>query len=94
MITLSECATMCVLDHEDVVALAELEHLPEIAEATLKDYVANAAGSSPSTICKTMIGDIRNALDEGFVHQATEVVMALRQFLTDNPQAAPGVTVH
>jgi hypothetical protein len=94
MITLTECATMCVLDHEDIAAIAELDHLPEIAEATLKDYVANASDGAPSAICRTMIGDIRNALDEGFVHQATEVVMALRQFLTDNPQAAPGITVH
>ena len=40
-----------------------------------------------------MIGDIRNALDEGFVHHATEVVMALREFLERNPQAQPGVTI-
>jgi len=94
MITLTECATMCVLDYDDIQAIAELEHLPDVAEATLKDYLASAAGGNSSAICRTMIGDIRNALDEGFVHQATEVVMALRQYLADNPQAAPGITLH
>lgn len=94
MITLTECAAMCVLDHEDIVALAELESASVVAQAMLKDYIANAAGGNPSAICKTMIEDIRSALDEGFVHQATEVVTALRQFLADNPQAAPGITIH
>lgn len=94
MMSLSDCAAICVLDHEDIAALAQFEHLPEVAGATLSAYLAHPAALGPGTVCKLMIDDIRSALDEGLVHQATEVVMALRQFLDENPQAAPGITLH
>lgn len=94
MMTLSDCANICVLDHEDLAAIAEFDHIPEVADATLGIYLANPSCDGSAAICKAMIGDIRTALDDGLVHQATEVVMALRQFLEQNPQAAPNVTVH
>ena len=94
MITLTECATMCVLDHDDIQAIAEFEHIPEVAAATLDLYLANQRGDCPSAICKIMIGDIRAALDDGLVHQATEVMMALRRYLDDNPHAAPNISIH
>jgi hypothetical protein len=94
MITLNDCAAMCVLDHEDLAQIAEYEHIPEVANATLSTYMAHPNAANSNALCKLMIGDIRNALDEGFVHHATEVVMALREFLERNPQAQPGVTIH
>ena len=94
MMTLSDCAALCVLDQEDIAAIAEFEHVPEIADATLASYMANPSAEGSAAMCRMMIRDIRDALDDGFVHHATEVVMALRQFLERNPQAAPGTTLH
>lgn len=94
MMTLNDCATLCVLDQEDIRAIVQYDHIPEVADATLSIYLANPGGDGSAAICKAMIGDIRTALDDGLVCQATEVVMALRHFLEQNPQAAPGVTLH
>jgi hypothetical protein len=83
-----------MLDHDDLAQLSEYEHVPEIANATLSAYMSHPGASDSGAICRLMIGDIRSALDEGFVHHATEVVMALREFLDRNPQAQPGITIH
>jgi hypothetical protein len=94
MMTLNDCAALCVLDQEDIAAIAEYEHVPAIADATLASYMADPSAESSAAMCRMMIGDIRGALDDGFVHHATEVVMALRRFLEQNPQAAPNVSIH
>ena len=94
MMSLNDCARLCVLDHDDLQAIAEYEHVPEIADATLAAYLSNPCAQAPGAVCRQLIGDIRSALDEGFVHRATEVVMALRRYLDDNPGAAPGTTFH
>lgn len=67
---------------------------PEIATATLADYFANSPAEDLPSLCKAMIGDIRSALDDGLIHHATEVVMALRQFLEQHPHAAPNISIH
>ena len=94
MITLAECATMCVLEHDDISVIAEFEHNPVIADALLSTYLATPNTEGPSELCRAMIRDVRGALDDGLLHHATEIVMALRQFLEENPQAALGITIH
>jgi hypothetical protein len=94
MLTLTDCASLCVLDPDDIVALAEFDAMPDIAGAMLEGYLADAGCEDSAAVCRALIRDIRGALDDGLVHHATELVAALRQFLEENPQAAPGVTLH
>ena len=39
MITLEDCIGLCGLTEEEVLAVAEHEHLPEIAAAALAQYL-------------------------------------------------------
>ena len=39
MISLEDCIALCGLDEEQVLAIAEHEHIPEIAAAALADYL-------------------------------------------------------
>jgi hypothetical protein len=39
MITLEDCVTLCGLTEDEVLAIAEHEHLPEIAAAALAEYL-------------------------------------------------------
>ena len=39
MITLEDCIAMCDLDEAEVLAIAEHEHIPEIAAAALGQYL-------------------------------------------------------
>jgi hypothetical protein len=39
MITLEDCVGLCGLTEEEVLAIAEHEHLPEIAATALAEYL-------------------------------------------------------
>ncbi len=39
MITLEECVAFCGLTEEEVLAVAEHEHIPEIAATAFADYL-------------------------------------------------------
>ena len=39
MITLEDCIAMCGLTEEEILAIAEHEHIPEIAAAVLAQYL-------------------------------------------------------
>lgn len=39
MITIEECMAMCGLTQDEVLAIAEHEHIPEIAAAALGQYL-------------------------------------------------------
>ena len=64
MISLEDCIGMCGLDADEVAAISEHEHLPNIAAAALAAYLLKQAGG-PERIRQMMIEDIHKALDEG-----------------------------
>ena len=79
MISLEDCIGLCGLDEDEVAAISEHEHIPEIAAAALASYLATQPHGGE--IVRTMIiDDIHKALDEGRVRHAAELFMALRHF--------------
>ena len=86
MISLEDCIAMCGLDADGVAAIAEHEHIPEIAAAALASYLLNQAGGSERNR-RMMIDDIHKALDEGRIDDGAELFMALRHFLSHHPEA-------
>jgi ATP dependent DNA ligase domain len=48
MITLEDCIGLCGLTEEEVLAIAEHEHLPEIAATALAEYLPSPAERPPS----------------------------------------------
>ena len=41
MLTLEDCVAFCGLTEEEVLAIAEHEHMPEIAAAAFAEYLTN-----------------------------------------------------
>jgi hypothetical protein len=90
MISLEDCIGLCGLDEEEVAAISEHEHIPEIAAAALASYLLKQPHGGE--IIRTMIiDDIQQALNEGRVRHAAELFMALRHFLDENPDARTGL---
>lgn len=87
MISQEDCLAMCGLNEREVAAIAEHEHVPEVAAAALASYLLHKAGGEKE-IRRMLIEDIRTALNENRVRHATELFMALRHFLNHHPQAA------
>jgi len=90
MISLEDCIGLCGLDEEQVAAIAEHEHIPEIAAAALANYLITHAHGGEKIRCM-IVDDIHKALDDGRVRHASELFMALRHFLDQHPEARAGL---
>jgi hypothetical protein len=92
MISLEDCIGLCGLDEEEVAAISEHEHIPEMAAAALANYLLTQRHGG-ETIRTMIIDDIHKALDEGRVGHAAELFMALRHFLEQHPEGRAGLAV-
>jgi hypothetical protein len=92
MISLEDFIGLCGLDEDEVAAISEHEHIPEIAAAALANYLL-AQPHGGEAIRTMIIDDIHKALDEGRVGHAAELFMALRHFLEQHPEGRAGLVV-
>jgi hypothetical protein len=88
MITLQDCIAMCGLDEAEVLAIAEHEHIPEIAAAALAQYLLSREHGA-EMIRDMLRDDIRAALNRNDRNHARELFMALRHFLSVHPEVEP-----
>jgi hypothetical protein len=87
MITLEDCIALCGLTEEEVLAIAEHEHIPEIAAAALAQYLL-CQEHGTEKIRDILRDDIRVALARSDRKHARELFMALRHFLSTHPDAS------
>jgi hypothetical protein len=90
MISLEDCIAFCGLDEDEVAAISEHEHIPEIAATALAAYMLKQPHGGEE-IRTMIVDDIHKALDAGRVKHAQELFMALRHFLDQHPEARAGV---
>jgi hypothetical protein len=84
MITLEDCIGLCGLTEEEVLAIAEHEHLPEIAATALAQYLLSLEHGSEK-VRDMIVDDIRQAqLNLTLLH-------VLHHFLKTHPEARPSV---
>ena len=86
MISLEDCIAMCGLTEDEVLAIAEHEHIPEIAAAALANYLLNKEHGREQ-IRDMIRDDIRGALRRDDRAHARELLMALRHFITSYPES-------
>ena len=86
MITLEDCLALCDLTEAEVLAIAEHEHIPEIAATALGHYLL-CQDRGTERIRDMLRDDIRAALARNDRDQARELFMALRHFLSTHPEA-------
>jgi hypothetical protein len=64
------------LSEEEVAAIAEHEHIPDVAAAALANYLAGRKGGIQE-VRHMICDDIKSALDRGHDRHAAELFMAL-----------------
>lgn len=85
MISIEDCIAMSGLDEEEILAIAEHEHIPEIAAAAMGNYLMHHERGAE--VVRDMIADdIRAALARGDDEHARVLFMALRHFLSEHIQ--------
>ncbi len=86
MITLEDCLAFCGLTEAEVIAIAEHEHIPEVAAAGLGQYLLTVPHGS-ERIRDMILDDMTAAIERGDDVHARELVMVLRHFLETHPEA-------
>ena len=86
MITFEDCIALCGLTEQEVKAIAEHEHVPEIAAAAMARYLLKEPGGAEK-IRDMMRDDIHAALDRDDREHASELLTVLRHFLATHPEA-------
>ncbi|GGK34031.1 hypothetical protein [Salinarimonas ramus] len=87
MISLIDAIGLSDLTEEEIAALAEHEHVPEIVAATLGAYLLHEAHGA-ERIRDMMLDDLRAAIRRRDLDHARRLNGALRHFLSEHPEAA------
>ncbi|WP_193178265.1 hypothetical protein [Oricola nitratireducens] len=88
MISLEDCLGFCDLTEEEVLAIAEHEHMPEMAAIAYGQYLAHAEHGTEQ-IGRMIVDDIRAAQQKGDCEHVRTLLHVLHHFLKSHPQAAP-----
>jgi hypothetical protein len=88
MISLEDCIGLCGLTEEEVLAVAEHEHLPEMAAAALAQYLLSHQHGSEK-VRDMIVDDIRKAQSRGDREHVLTLLHVLHHFLKTHPEAKP-----
>jgi hypothetical protein len=88
MITLQDCIGLCGLTEEEVLAVAEHEHLPEIAATALAQYLLSQE-HGPEKIRDMIVDDVRQAQRSGDKKHVLTLLHVLHHFLNAHAEARP-----
>ncbi|OAI43658.1 hypothetical protein AYO42_01575 [Rhizomicrobium sp. SCGC AG-212-E05] len=84
MISFEDCVALCGLTAEEIAAIAEHEHVPEIAAAILGQYLLRQENGGRD-IQQMIVDDIRAALQCKDAAHAARLVSALHHFHNTHP---------
>jgi hypothetical protein len=85
MLTLEDCISLCGLSEEEILAIAEHEHIPEIAAAELGNYLVSAPDGQ-FCIKRMILDDIVHAGTCGNRDRALALKLLLRNFVLQHPR--------
>lgn len=84
MLSLEDCLGLCDLTEEEVLAIAQHEHIPEIAAAEMGNYLVHTPEGEMRI--KTIIrDDIAEARARGQAHRELALKLMLRNFVLQHP---------
>jgi hypothetical protein len=87
MLTFEDCLALCHLTEEEVAAIAEHEHIPEIAAIEYGDYLIQT-DNGEQHIKRMIIEDIERAKDCGNLKHVEELEAVLKHFIFNHPKLA------
>jgi len=88
MITLEDCLAFSGLTEEEVLAIAEHEHMPEMAAIAYGEYLLNKELGTEE-ICGIIVDDIRVAQSRNDREHVQTLLHVLHHFIRSHPEAAP-----
>jgi hypothetical protein len=90
MITLEDCIALCDLTEEEILAIAEHEHLPEMAAVAYGQYLFSKKNGTKK-ICEMIVDDIRDGQHRNDRAHVQTLLHVLHHFLRSHPEAVPKI---
>jgi hypothetical protein len=87
MISMHDIIGMCELDLDEIDAIAEHEHIPEVVAAALGDYLMHQA-RGVERVHQMIVDDIREAMGHEDRRHAASLFVTLQHFLAHHAVAA------
>lgn len=84
MLTFEDCVAFSGLTAEEIAAIAEHEHIPELAAAEMGNYLCRSA-SGELCIKRMIVDDIQAAHAAGRLDRAAALKLVLRRFIAGHP---------
>ena len=84
MLTYQECLEMSELTLDEIAAIAEHEHLPEIVAAELGNYLVHCEDGVPR-IKRIILDDIDAAAEQGQQQRVLHLRLVLKHFIETHP---------
>jgi hypothetical protein len=85
-LSLQDCIALSDLTEEEVAAIAEHEHIPDIVAAELGNYLVHEPGGSPK-LKRMIIDDIESARRRGDLDHCLKLRLVLHHFIKTHPDA-------
>lgn len=86
MLTWDDCLALCDLTADEVAAIAEHEHLTQMAAAELGNYLIHSPDGAPK-IRRIILDDIETAQARGDYAHAVKLKLVLRRFVQSHGPA-------
>lgn len=85
MLTFEDCLALCDLTEQEISAIAEHEHIPDMVAIELGGYLMRTENGE-FTIKQMILDDIKQALNVGNTVHADELQALLKQFVMTHPK--------
>jgi hypothetical protein len=88
MLTLEDCLGLCELDENEIMAIAEHEHVPEIVALEMAQYLVHLPEGTV-VIKRMILDDIQHARENNNLAHAEALQNALKHFIDTHPESRP-----
>lgn len=88
MLTLQDCIALSDLTEDEILAVAEHEHIPEIVAVELGCYLVHSPDGIP-LLRRMILDDIEAARKRDDLEHALKLRMVLRHFIQTHPEYEP-----
>lgn len=88
MLTYEDCVELSDLTEEEIEAIAEHEHVPEMVAMEMGNYLVQTP-EGEKRIRRMIVDDIANARDSGNKHRVATLKLVLKHYLEHHGKA-PG----
>jgi predicted transcriptional regulator of viral defense system len=86
MLTIQDCIELSELTEDEILAIAEHEHIPEMAAIEMGNYLVHTP-EGEKRIKRMILEDIEHARSHGNLRHAAALKLALRHFVQEHEGA-------